>query len=839
MTRKRPIAPGEPAPAGGTPPASGGPALPWRWLGPALYAAVTLFLFRDFILSHDLLYGGDTLSLGYMARAFYAEALKAGEFPFWNPLLQGGTPFLESLAGGDSLYPPSVLLLLLMDPIRALGWKIILHIVLAGWGMQLWCRHGLGTSERSAVLSGLGYLSAPFLVTLVFPGHDGKIFVTALAPFVFLGAERVLRAETPREILRWGGLLAAAVALVILTPHFQMAWFLFGGVGLWGIGRAVQEGRTKGGGFALARFGLFLAAAVVGAGAAALQLLPAVEYVREDSRRSATTTAAASREDARAYSASWSLHPEEAVSVLLLPEFSGNSAGGNDWTTDTYWGRNPFKTNHEYVGLLMLLLAGVAFLRPEGRGIRLLLAGIGGFAFLFSLGETTPVWGLAWAFIPGIDLFRAPSQAVFLAGFAVVSLAGIGADRLLAGSGGPSRGRSGGSPRAPLPDGAPLALGLGATAALLALLASSGALPGVWSALFGPPQPGREEALARALPFIARGGWLALSICGIFAALAWMLRDRRLVPAVALPILLLVGAADALRVDSPFIRTVDRTELTRPDPATAFLLEQQAQETGPVRVLSLLGGGQDVSPAQFGLELVAGHHPNDLRRYRELLGMEGSGLPENFFDPSGGLNRNLVGLVNAGWLIWPDAQFGSIEGGRPATEIRFRDGSVWASVHRLPTLPRAHLVADWEVASAEEAVDRLLDPSFDPSRTVLLESPPEGLEPGGSASGEVAWVERGNNRSVLSVTSSAPALLVISDNWYPAWQARVDGIETPILRANHTFRAIRVPAGASQVEMVWDAGFRTGPLVVSGASLLLLLAALGIGWVRIGPRPAG
>ena len=82
--------------------ATAGPGIP-RWLPPVLYGVVTLFLFRSFVFSDQMLVGTDTLSLGYMARDFYANALKQGTFPLWNPIILGGTPFLESLAGGDSL----------------------------------------------------------------------------------------------------------------------------------------------------------------------------------------------------------------------------------------------------------------------------------------------------------------------------------------------------------------------------------------------------------------------------------------------------------------------------------------------------------------------------------------------------------------------------------------------------------------------------------------------------------------------------------------------------------------------------------------------------------------
>ncbi|MSR35404.1 MAG: hypothetical protein EXR95_02000, partial [Gemmatimonadetes bacterium] len=414
------------------------------WLPWAVFAFLTVVLFWAFIFSGRMLFGSDTLSLGYMARKFYADALRAGDFPFWNPLLLGGAPFLEALSGGDSLYP-TALLLLVMEPFRALGWKLVLHVFVAGLFMFGWTRR-LGVSRAAALVAGVAYLLAPYFVTLVWPGHDGKMFVTALTPLLFWAMEATFT----------GGLLAfvgvaAVVALVILTTHFQMAYFLFGAAGLYYAFRCVEEARSARGaaettapadstpsevprergptGRALSRFGLFLAASVLGAAAAGVQLIPAVQYATEFSRRTATTTAA-TPEANKDYASQWSLHPEE-IAALVVPEFVGNDSGGADWTRGTYWGRNLIKFNHEYVGLVVMLLAGVSFFGARRRVLRFFFAALGLLALLYALGAHTPVWHLAYAVLPGIRLFRAASMVVFLFGFAVATLAAFGVDRLL------------------------------------------------------------------------------------------------------------------------------------------------------------------------------------------------------------------------------------------------------------------------------------------------------------------------------------------------------------------------------------------------------------------------
>jgi len=779
-------------------------ALP-RWLAPVVFLGVTLLLFRDFVFSGRMLYGVDTLSLGYMARAFLAESLRAGTFPLWNPVILGGTPFLESLAGGDSLYPPSLLLLLLMETYRALGWKLVLHVFLAGCFMYGWLR-ALGVSRGAALVGGLSFLLAPYMVSLSFPGHDGKLFVTALTPLLFWCCEW---SRTRRDLLPLSA-VGAVVALVILTTHFQMAYFLFGAVGAYMAFLAIQDGRREGEWKGpLKRFGLFVGFSVVGAGAAGVQLIPAVDYVQEHSRRTVTTVQADPQE-AVAYSSSWSLHPEEIVS-LVVPEFIGSDVGEAGWATDTYWGRNPFKLNHEYLGLVALLLATLAFLGRSGSRIRWFLAGLGGISLLFTLGSHTPVWRIFYEVLPGISLFRAPSMVIFLTGFSVATLAGLGVDRgvALAASG----------------EGRRILRVLGALTGVLVvgwLLAAAGALIPAWLTVFSPDVSGaRAAALARAEPYITIGFFLASVLAGL-TLLGWWAMSRRWIPGTAVVALLcLLVFADQLRVNEPFVQTLEFAAFAEPDGNQRFLMDRRATES-PFRVFSMYQGGQDVAPGMHGLELAAGHHPNDLRRYRELIGMEGSGIPEHLAY----MEMNVLRLLNVRYVLWPDFQFGPLEGPSPLNQLHFADGEVYGSVYPSPGLPRARVVGEALVVPEDETMDVILGDhalDYDPSFQTLLTEPPPTELGGPGVRGQATWIQRTPNRLVLDVQASGPALVVLSENWFPAWKASVDGASAPVLRADHTLRAVPVPAGTHRVELWYASTQLTASLVLS------ILCILGLG----------
>ena len=139
---------------------------------------------------------------------------------------------------------------------------------------------------------------------------------------------------------------------------------------------------------------------------------------------------------------------------------------------DRYWGRNALKDNHESTGIVVLLFATIAFVGGKKRAFRVFFASLGALALLFALGTHTPLWRIFYELLPGIALFRAPSQVMFLFVFAISTLAALGLDRMLSVS------------QSDKTDWGPimrLLLGAAALMGLLGVLASSGALLSIWT----------------------------------------------------------------------------------------------------------------------------------------------------------------------------------------------------------------------------------------------------------------------------------------------------------------------------------------------------------------------
>ncbi len=764
-----------------------------------------LMLFGAFLFSNAILYGSDTIPMGYMARQLYRTMwTRFQEFPLWNPYILGGLPFVDALHG-DIFYPTTIIKFLL--PLhRGIGLVLVFHVFLAGVFMFL-CLRGEGLSKIAAWFGGLAYMAGPYLNSLILAGHDGKIYVTTLFPLAYF---LLRRAERSGRLPAYAG-FGACVGLMILTAHIQMAYFALWALGiqflthLYGLRREPAR---------LARAaGLFVFAIALGLGIGAVQLYPSYVYTSQFGPRSGGLSYATAT--------SWSLHPEEIVS-LWFPEFV--SYQHQAW--DGYWGRNPFKLNCESPGAIPVLLA-LAFLffarEPGRRYLGFLVAG----ALVYALGANTPLFRIFYALLPGVKLFRAPSIIAFLIHFAVVVLAARAVDRWIVRRAGESQ------------EARRVLVLLAALAAfLLLVLALGDGFLGIWRPLDPALTQAKARAFAANVENLRVGALLGLGAIGLVAWLVWRStprasgrgKDRGAERASARAgvtgapgalgvtgAVLVLGAATFLmdwRIDRDFIRAEPLERYIRSDKVIEFLRAQN--DGGPFRVLS----ATERYPANylpiFEIESPQGFHDNRIRTFDELIMKDQTVLG----------HPGIADLLNVRYFVSE----------RPFAGYReaFRDGAMLV-LENASALPRATLHRRAEVATDAQTLARMRAPGWDPRSGLLLDRDPGlALDPAADPSSDRVEMTRYTpNRISLRVTAGAPALLLVTNNYLPYWRATIDGAEAPVLRADYTFQAIPVPAGTHEVSLA----FRSAPfeksLVVSGIALLVAAAAIASGaWPR-------
>lgn len=115
------------------------------------------------------------------------------------------------------------------------------------------------------------------------------------------------------------------------------------------------------------------------------------------------------------------------------------------------------------------------------------------------------------------------------------------------------------------------------------------------------------------------------------------------------------------------------------------------------------------------------------------------------------------------------------------------------SLNRIWLVYRTQPVSD--LGAAYQVV---LDPEFAPEQVATVEKGP-WLDGTGSATLEALVYTP--NRISVTVNTTAPVLLVLSDLLYPGWTATVDGQATPIYRTDGLFRGVMIPAGTHALVM--------------------------------------
>jgi len=138
-------------------------------------------------------------------------------------------------------------------------------------------------------------------------------------------------------------------------------------------------------------------------------------------------------------------------------------------------------------------------------------------------------------------------------------------------------------------------------------------------------------------------------------------------------------------------------------------------------------------------------------------------------------------------------------------------------------LPRAYVVYKSEtIRNRKRALERLASPSFNPRAAVILNKNP-GLPQRRGVETTTAVITRFSpERIEIDADLSQRGVLVLTDFFYPGWQAYVDGAQSPILRANTIMRGLELKKGAHKVVFV----YRPRPFRIGLWTSMFTLAAL-------------
>ena len=149
-------------------------------------------------------------------------------------------------------------------------------------------------------------------------------------------------------------------------------------------------------------------------------------------------------------------------------------------------------------------------------------------------------------------------------------------------------------------------------------------------------------------------------------------------------------------------------------------------------------------------------------------------------------------------------------------------------------MPRAWLASQTTVVDESAMLEVIRNGRFadgkqwDPATTALIESPLTKAiagAPSAGGPGQASITRYEPNRIDLATKSSAPAILVLSENHYPGWRCYVDGNFADTLRVDYNLRGVALPAGEHTVQFV----YRPKSVLFGAVISLFALTLLGAG----------
>jgi hypothetical protein len=192
---------------------------------------------------------------------------------------------------------------------------------------------------------------------------------------------------------------------------------------------------------------------------------------------------------------------------------------------------------------------------------------------------------------------------------------------------------------------------------------------------------------------------------------------------------------------------------------------------------------------ESGVDHVGGYDPMMLRRYAELINaLRGAPLGANMPLLAAEAPHQAMDMLGA--RIWHYASERP-----PASWPRWGKTDFYMNP---AALPRAWLVNNAVVLeSVDERLKTIAKGPWDPRRTVILEAYPNEVPPvpTEASAGMAQVLAKKPGYYEIEAQNGADAYLVLSEAYYPGWEAEVDGRPVEVLPANHLIQTIRLPAG--------------------------------------------
>lgn len=720
---------------------------------------------------NGMLRGKDLIGYTYPYFDFIAQQVRTQHtIPLWNPHQLGGFSIIG--AGEVNIFYPFNWLTFLGDVRKAITINSQLHVFIGMWGVAF-CSQQLGASRLGALTAGLIWGGSGLIGARLHAGHYTLILPLAWFPWVMGSYLRALRLKT------WQSGLVAAIpmGLLHLAGHPQVAFIT--GFMLMGIWFFTVLSTPIGSQFGAATRPLLMIV-IVGALLGAIDILPVVDTALVSDRNV--------QQDRFEFANRFSL-PANQLMTFLFP----NALGGKGAVR----GDPNFEELFAYVGLLPLIATPMLLQRPT-KEVWLLIC-LASLGILLSLAMNGGILRLMIQVIPQLGIFRSAGRWLSLTQLCLSCLTALWITRI-----------QNYTPQERYQTIVPFTHH-SLPMMIIALFFLAFGLSLTRSA--GPTIFDNPDQLWNVAQIVAKAGLMLLLLELTLLAIQHTQHSFR----QAMGALLLVAIVDLwsvtlvlIPVGSPNIYGTFWQNLT------AII---SPQELGLSRLMVDQSRQQTLnSPTGLGYY--------DVNGYEQLVADDYN----RWIDDQNplALHNRLLGIQ----YIVQGTPFDDSVIDQYQLESVFSNDSQKIYIYRFANpIPRAFL-AEAVITEPNDNTVRAFfkDEVFGLPQIVLTEQE-VACQQEQYGGGQVDITSYTPNQVTIEVEAESPSLLFLSDRFATGWKATVNGVLTPIYRADTIFRAVCVPSGHSEVVFSYHPKALSVGIIFSTVSWSGTVGILGYQWI--------
>jgi uncharacterized membrane protein YfhO len=711
---------------------------------------------------------GDVIHQIYPWKTFVISALKNGQIPLWNPYNFSGHPFLADIQ--SAVFQPLNILYFIMSQANAWAISVIFQPLLTLIGTYLYVKK-IGLGKKASVFSAISYGLCLFMS--VFLEYNTIGHIMALLPFSLLAIELLIESASLLRII----LFVASITLTVFAGHIQLAGFNIIFIFCYSLAR-IKNIKEK-----FKKTLLILMLFVISLSLSAIQLIPTIELFLLSARVS---------QNYQFLIEKLLIQPFQTI-LFFSPDFFGNPVTRSYHVLDSYPG------NSLYIGLIPIIfaLSAVFYFRKNW--------------FISFFTSSSVILLLLFFRTPFSELFYklhipyfstgSPTNAIYLLSFSLAVLAGFGIEyfekqkknKIL----------------------------LICTFIFIFILVNILLLKNIAD---------------------IKNAALSLMLLGVFITIfvsEFILKIKR---GMIINVIILITVIDLFLFFQKFNPFVPKETIFPKVPVFNFI----KKEIGISRFWGY--GPADIEPnfnTQYGISMPEGTDPLYPKSYGQLIQSSRNGeIVQKFSNQTRSdaiivqesgdkfiknpYRLKLLEMLGTSYIL-DKKNRGTSNVSFPVNQftISYQD-NIWRLFKDKSAANRAFLVTHVDFYNgAEEFEKKFFSDSFNLRTDILVEnnafSKNQLKDIGKPAT--LKLVNYSPNNVTFSTSSKTSQILFLSDTFYPGWKATIDGADTPIIKANYSFRAIAIPKGIHIIKFSYmPVSFLAGVLIslISLATLIFL-----------------